>query len=205
MHRYVWYVVFVLQPQVWSTIIYNVNVGYVAAILIFRSALKHKLGRGRWDLDSSQVSWDSIQRFQNEVENVSANQRSGQSSWFSDSPPPPKKNTHKLGRGRWGIASCQVVQRFQWSKNVSSNQKPGRPSWFFPHRPEITNLVEDVEILRLVKFRWISFSGFRREVENVWANQRPRRPSCLSDRPEKHKLCRGRIDQSSCQVSLNSV
>ena len=30
-----------------------------------------------------------------------------------------------------------------------------------------TNLVEGVEILLSVKFRWILFSGFRGEVENV--------------------------------------
>ena len=37
------------------------------------------------------------------------------------------------------------------------------------------------------------------------ANQRPGRPSCFSDRPEKHKLGSGRLDLASCQVSLNSV
>ena len=71
--------------------------------------------------------------------------------------------------------------------------------------PKNTNLVEDVEILLPVKFRWIPFSGFRGEVENVSANQRPGRPSCFSYRPEKHKLGRGRWDLASCQVSLNSV
>ena len=75
----------------------------------------------------------------------------------------------------------------------------------FPIGPKNTNLVEDVEILLPVKFRWIPFSSFRGEVENVSANQRPGRPSCFSDRPEKHKLCRGRWDLASCQVSLNSV
>ena len=35
-----------------------------AAILFFRSAQKHKLGRGRWDLSSCQVSLNSVQRFQ---------------------------------------------------------------------------------------------------------------------------------------------
>ena len=68
-----------------------------------------------------------------------------------------------------------------------------------------THLVEDVEILLPVKFRWIPFSGFREEVENVPANQRPGQPSYFSDRPEKHKLGRGRGDLASCQVSLNSV
>ena len=49
--------------------------------------------------------------FRGEVENVSANQKQGWPSCFSDR---PKK--HKLGRGRWDLSSCQVllnsVQRF---------------------------------------------------------------------------------------------
>ena len=68
-----------------------------------------------------------------------------------------------------------------------------------------TNLVEDVEILLLVKFRWIQISGFREAVENVSANHRPGRPSCFSDQPKKLKLGRGHWDRASCQVSLNSV
>ena len=75
----------------------------------------------------------------------------------------------------------------------------------FPIGPKNTNLVEGVKILLPVKFRWILFSGFREEVENVSANQRPGRPFCFSDRLEKHKLGRGRWDLASCQVSLNSV
>ena len=75
----------------------------------------------------------------------------------------------------------------------------------FPNGPKNTNLVEGFEILLPIKFRWIPFSIFRGEVENVSANQRPGRPSCFSDRPEKHKLGRGRWDLASCQVSLNSV
>ena len=55
-----------------------------------------------------------------------------------------------------------------------------------------------------VKFRWIPFSGFREEVENVSANQRPGRPSCFSNRPLKYKLGRGHWDLASCQVLLNS-
>ena len=75
----------------------------------------------------------------------------------------------------------------------------------FPIGPKNTNLVEEIEILLPVKFRWIPFSSFRGEVENISANQRPGRPSCFSERPEKHKLGRGRWDLASCQVSLNSV
>ena len=62
----------------------------------------------------------------------------------------------------------------------------------FPIGPKNTHLVEDVEILLPVKFRRIPFSGFREEVENVSANQRPGRPSCFSYWPQKHKLGRGR-------------
>ena len=75
----------------------------------------------------------------------------------------------------------------------------------FPIGSKNTNLVEGVEILLPVKFRWIPFNGFREEVENVSANQRPGRPSCFSDRLEKHKLGRGRWDLAFCQVSLNFV
>ena len=75
----------------------------------------------------------------------------------------------------------------------------------FPIGPKNTNLVEDVEILLPVKFRWIPFIGFRGEVENVSANHRPGRPSCFSDSPEKLQLSRGRWDLASCQVLLNSV
>ena len=74
----------------------------------------------------------------------------------------------------------------------------------FPISLKNKNLVEDVEILLPVKFHEIPFSRFRAEVKNVLANQRPRRPSCFLDRPEKHKLGRGPWDLPSWQVSSNS-
>ena len=77
--------------------------------------------------------------------------------------------------------------------------------YIFPIGQKNTNLVEGIEILLPIKFHWIRFSGFRGEFENVSANQRPGQPSCFSDRPEKHKLGRGRSDLDSCQVSLNSI
>ena len=70
--------------------------------------------------------------------------------------------------------------------------------------PKNAKLVEDVEILLLVKFCWILFSGFGGKVENVSANHRPGRPFCFSDPPEKHKLGRGCWDLASYQVSSNS-
>ena len=64
-------------------------------------------------------------------------------------------------------------------KNISTNQ---RPVLVFPIDQKKTNLVEDVEILLLVKFHWIPFSGFR--GRNLSANQRPGRPFCFSNRSE---------------------
>ena len=116
----------------------------------------------------------------------------------------------KLGRGRWDLASLSNFVEFRSavSQEKSKMSQPIRGQGghlVFPISPKNTNLVEDVEILLPVKFRQILFSGFRGEVENVSANQRPGRPSCFSDRPEKHKLDRGRWDLASCQVSSKSV
>ena len=197
--------------------------------------------------------WIPFSGFRGEVENVSANQRPGRPSCFSDRP-----QQHQIGRGRWDLASCQVslnsVQWFQRRSRKCLSQSEARAAILFyrlarktqtllrtlrscfllsfvefrssvleeksnmyqpirgqgghhvfPIGPKNTNLVEDIEILLPMKFCWIPFSGFRGEVENVSANQRPGRPSCFSDQPEKHKLCRGRWDLASCQVSLNSV
>ena len=110
------------------------------------------------------------------------------------------------------LRSCYLSSfvEFRWavSEEKSKMSQPIRGQGghlVFPIGPKNTNLVEDVEILLPVKFRWIPFSGFREEVENVSANQRPGRPSCFSDRPEKHKLGRRRWNLATCQVSLNSV
>ena len=81
------------------------------------------------------------------------------------------------------------------SEEMSKMSKPIRGQdghLVFPICRKNTHLVEDVEILLPVKFRSNPFSGFRGEVENVSVNQRPGRPSYFSDRPEKHKLGRGR-------------
>ena len=123
--------------------------------------------------------WIKVSGFRGEVENVSVNQRPGWPSCFSDRP--EKKN--KLGRGRWDLASCQVslnsVQQFQRRSRKCLSQLEARAAILFSVGPKNTNLVEDVEILLPVKFPWIPFSGFRGEVENVSANQRPGRPSCF--------------------------
>ena len=80
----------------------------------------------------------------------------------------------------------------------------GHLVFFRSARKTQTWWLEDVDILLPVKFRWIPFSSLRGEVQNVSANQRPERPSCFSDRPEKHELSRGRWDVGS-KVSLYSI
>ena len=136
--------------------------------------------------------------FREKVENVSANQRPGRPSCFFPIGP---KNTNL-------VEDIEILLsiKFRWvlfsvSEEKSKMTQPIRGQGghlVFSISPKNTNLVEDVEILLPVKFHWIPFSSFRGEVENVSANQRPRRPSCFSDRPEKHKLGRGRWDLASC-------
>ena len=68
--------------------------------------------------------------FRGKVENVSANQKPGWPSCFSDR---PKK--HKLGRGRYDPASCQVssnsVQQFQRRSRKCLSQSEGRAAVLF--------------------------------------------------------------------------
>ena len=85
----------------------------------------------------------------------------------------------KWTRGPKCHISCTWVQCATFLRN-----RPEQPSCF-PISTKNTNLVEDVEISLPVKFHWILFNRFRREVENVSAHQRPLRSSCFSDRPEE--------------------
>ena len=166
---------------------------------------KRKLGKGCWDLGSCQLPLNSVQWFWRKSRIISADARLGQPFCFSDQP-----EKHKLSRGCWDLASILTFVEFcsAVSEDRSKMSQPirGQDGHFvFPIGPKNTNLVEDNEILLHIKFRWILFSGFRGEVENISANQRPGRPSCFSDRPEKHKLGRGCWDLALYQVSLNSV
>ena len=134
---------------------------------------------------SVRFRWIPFSGFIGEVKNVSANHRPGRPFCFSD---PPEK--HKLGRGHCDLASYQVSSNsfHSFRGEVEKLSQPiQRPFCFFLICLKNTNMVEGIESLLPVKFRWIPFSGFRGEVENVSANQRPGRPSCFSDRPEKHK------------------
>ena len=77
------------------------------------------------------------------------------------------------------------------------------PEWpsCISDRPKNTNVAQDVVVLLPVKRRWILFS----DVENVWANQRPGRPSCFSDLLKEQKLGRHCWYLASCQVFLNYI
>ena len=151
----------------------------------------HKLGRGCWDLASCQVSLNSVQRFQRISWKCLSQSEARTAILFFR-----WAKKHKLRKGHWDLSSCQILLKsVQWFKRRSrkclsqSEAKGGHLVFLIGLKN--TNLVEDIKILLPVKFRWIPFSGFRGEVENASANQRPGRPSC-SDRPEKHKLGRGR-------------
>ena len=99
----------------------------------------------------AKFSWILPNGFRGEVENVTPNLRQGQLSCFSNTP-----EKHKLSRGRWDLASCQVllntVQWFQGrSQNYLPNQRPRLPSCF-SNPPKNTNSVKDVMIFLPVKF-----------------------------------------------------
>ena len=74
--------------------------------------------------------WIPFSGFRGEVENVLTNQRPGRPSCFSDWP-----GKHKLGRGRWDLASCQVslksVQRFQRRSRKCLSQSEARAAILF--------------------------------------------------------------------------
>ena len=58
----------------------------------------------------------------------------------------------------------------------------------FPISPKNTKLDSWRWDLASCQFRWIPFSGFRGEVENVSTNQRSGRPTCSSDWPKNTNL-----------------
>ena len=120
--------------------------------------------------------WIPFNSFRGEVENVSVNQRPELPSCFSDQP-----EKHKLGRGLCFLSSFVEFHSVVSEEKLKISQPiRGQGVYFvFPIIPKNENFVKDVEILLHVKFRRIPFSGFRGEVENAFANQRPRQPSCV--------------------------
>ena len=87
-----------------------------AAILFFRLAKKSTNSVKDVEiLLPVKFRWIPFSSFRKGVENVSANQRSGQPSCFSDRP-----EKHKLGSGRYDLSSCQaLLNSFQWFQRRS--------------------------------------------------------------------------------------
>ena len=144
-----------------------------------------KLFRAKVLLDS--IQWLKIRQ------TCLANQRPGLSYWFSIG---PKKDT--LGKAWWDLQLHVKFRRIPFrgcreTINASANKKPRRQCWI-SDRPEKQNLVKDVEILLLVKFRPNQCSPCREMVENVSHNQRPGQSGYLvfQSARKKHKLSRGR-------------
>ena len=107
--------------------------------------------------------------FRQEVENISANQRPGRPSCFSIGP----KITNLVEDGgtlRYCLPSSFV--KFPWVVSEEKNRKCLKQSdaraaiLFFRIGPKNTNLVEDVEILLPVKFRWTSVVS--EEKSKMW-------------------------------------
>ena len=77
----------------------------------------------------------SFSGFRGKVKNVSANQRPGQPPWFSD-----RHEKHKLCRGHWDHASCQVplisVQQFQRGSRKCLSQSKAKAAILIFDRPE---------------------------------------------------------------------
>ena len=152
---------------------------------------KHKLGKGHWQLASCQLTLNSVQRFQRKSRKCLSQSEARAAILFFWS-------ARKTQTWKRTSTTCFLSTYFEFRSAVSEKKsKMSQPirgqggHLVFPIRPKNTNLVQDIEILLPVKFRWILFSDFIEKVENVSANQRPGRPSCFSDRPKKHKLGRG--------------
>ena len=123
----------------------------VRAVILFSARPEiHKLGRGRWDLASCQVSMNTVHRFQRRSWKCPSKSEVMAALLFSDRP-----EKLKLGRERWDLASCQV--------SLNSVQL------LLIHRRSRKCL----DLASYLKFRWIPFSAFRGEVENALTNQRP--------------------------------
>ena len=155
----------------------------LVAIFIFSSAWKRKLGRGRCDITSCQVSLNSVQRFQRRSRKCLSQSEVGMAILFFD---PPGK--HNLGRGRWDLASCQVslnsVQQFQRKSRKCISQSEAREASCVPEKHKLSRGRWDLASCQL------SFVEFRSAVSE-----------------EKSKMSRPIRcwDLASCQVSSNSL
>ena len=124
-----------------------------AAILFFRSVMKNASLVENGEIF---LSVNSIQWFQRKRRILSAKQRSTRLSCWSATPPPP----------------------LNWKMPKPIRGYDGH--LVFPIGKKNLNFQDGVEILLSLKFNWIPFSGVRKELENVSANQRLARPLWFS-------------------------
>ena len=169
-------------------------IGGRAAILVFRSARKHKLGRGRWDLKSIQVSLNWVPWFRKRNRNCFIQSEAGRPSWFAD-----RLEKHKLGIGRWNLTFSQVplnsVKRFQRRiRKCFIQWEAGRPSWFADRPEKKTHKNYELGRGRWGLASWQvplnSVKRFQRRSRKCLSQSEAGRLSWSSDRPEKHKLSR---------------
>ena len=129
---------------------------------------------------------------------------SGWPSWFSDKP----ENTN-LVEGvkilllvKFHFKFRSALSEKNWKMNL---QIRGRDNHLgFPLRLKNTRLLEDIEILQPVKFRWIPYNVFRDEVE-ISESIRGRTAIFVFWSPKNYERGRGRWNCVSCQTSFNYV
>ena len=139
--------------------------------------------------------------------NFFRNRRPGRLFLFTDRP-----EKYKLGRGRWDLASCQVsfnsIQRFQRrSKKCLSESEASAAIFFFRSARKTQTWSRTLRSFIIASCQvWLnSILLFHRRSRSCLNQSEARVAIFFSDRPEKHKLGRGRWDLASCQVWLNSI
>ena len=165
-----------------------------AAILFFRSARKHKLVRGHWDLASCQVSLNSIQRLQRRSLKC-LNQSEAETAILCFGSARKTQTWLRTLRSSFLLSFWILLRGFRGEvENASANQRPGMSSCFSID-PKTINLVGGVEILLPVKLRWILFSGFRGEIKNCPCQSETRAAILgVPIGPKKNKLGGSRWD-----------
>ena len=156
-----------------------------AVILFFQSALKHKLGRGRWDLASCQCLLNSLVQFRRRSQKHPSQSVTSVAILIF-----PSAGKHKIGRGRCDLASCQIslnfvrcgsVQQFQRSQMSQAIRGQGG-HLAFPIGPnnKLCWGHWSCFLSILVEFR---LAVSEEKSKNLSANQGQVRPSCFSNRP----------------------
>ena len=177
-----------------------------AAILHDGSAQKHKIVRGRWGLAFCQVSSKSIQ-------------------WLRRR---SRKNFQPI-RGQGGHLGWQIgtkntnlVEDIEDLLHVKFHQNPfsgcaEEVQKCFSQSEARTAILDDrmkrktqirsrtLRTCFLSSFVKICSAVAEKKSKNISTNQRPERPSWMTDRHEKQKLGRGRWGLASCQVLSKSV